>query len=56
MSRTVGVGPWCGTPNGYTNHSCRCDQCRAAWANDRRQYNARWMAKKRKLLKGSPAR
>lgn len=21
-----------GTANGYTNHKCRCDKCRAAWA------------------------
>jgi hypothetical protein len=21
-----------GTANGYNNHACRCDKCRAAWA------------------------
>lgn len=21
-----------GTPGGYTNHACRCDLCKAAWA------------------------
>lgn len=23
---------WHGTSGGYTNHKCRCDECRAAWA------------------------
>lgn len=22
---------WHGTPGGYNNHKCRCDECRAAW-------------------------
>ena len=22
---------WHGTPGGYTNHQCRCDECRAAF-------------------------
>lgn len=22
---------WHGTAGGYTNHSCRCDECREAW-------------------------
>jgi hypothetical protein len=24
---------WHGTPNGYSNYRCRCDECRAAWAS-----------------------
>lgn len=23
--------PWHGTPGGYSNHKCRCDDCRLAW-------------------------
>lgn len=22
---------WHGTPGGYTNHNCHCDQCKTAW-------------------------
>jgi hypothetical protein len=28
-----GPGPWCGTVNGYSNHKCRCNACREAWAD-----------------------
>lgn len=27
-----------GTPGGYTNHRCRCDECRTAWREYRRGY------------------
>lgn len=27
-----------GTVNGYTNHKCRCDECRSAWATYVRTY------------------
>jgi len=36
-----GPGPWCGTPGGYSNHACKCDACKAAWAEARRAYMAR---------------
>ena len=29
-----------GTPGGYTNHRCRCDDCRRAWAEYMRRYQA----------------
>lgn len=27
-----------GTAGGYTNHRCRCDECRTAWAKAHREY------------------
>src|SRR5271165_7010280 len=26
------AGKWHGTTDGYSNHDCRCDDCRTAWA------------------------
>lgn len=34
--------PWHGTAGGYTNHHCRCNDCREAW----RAVNARRRAKR----------
>jgi hypothetical protein len=28
-----------GTPNGYSNHACRCDRCRHAWTESQRPYS-----------------
>lgn len=33
--------PWHGTSGGYSNHSCRCDDCRGAWANRMKAYRRR---------------
>lgn len=30
------IDDWHGTPNGYSNYSCRCDPCTWAWASFRR--------------------
>lgn len=35
------VPRWHGTTGGYTNHKCRCDGCRAAWAEYTRGIKAR---------------
>jgi len=32
--------PWHGTAGGYSNHKCRCDRCRTAWAAMCRQMKA----------------
>lgn len=32
---------WHGTANGYNNHGCRCDLCRAANTEQQRVYNAK---------------
>lgn len=34
----VGKGPWCGTPGGYSNHACRCPECREAWRLQHKKY------------------
>lgn len=31
---------WHGTVNGYANHGCKCDGCRAAWATYYRERRA----------------
>jgi hypothetical protein len=33
--------PWHGTQDGYTNHDCRCDRCRAANTRAMRKYRAK---------------
>lgn len=33
-----GPGPWCGTSSGYTNHGCRCDDCKAWKAKASKAY------------------
>lgn len=40
---------WHGTPGGYTNHRCRCDECRAAWAEYQRGYYSRSAASASKM-------
>ena len=32
---------WHGTAGGYTNHSCRCDDCKAAWTEQCKQARIR---------------
>ena len=32
---------WHGTPGGYTNHDCRCGECRSAWASYNKAYRHR---------------
>jgi hypothetical protein len=34
-----GPGSWCGTVGGYTNHACRCDECKRA----AREYRCNYM-------------
>lgn len=29
---------WHGTSGGYSNHRCRCDECKRAWASAHRAY------------------
>lgn len=33
-----------GTPGGYKNHACRCDECREAWNSYHREHRARQRA------------
>lgn len=33
--------PWHGTTGGYTNHACRCDDCREAKRERDREYRQR---------------
>ena len=40
-----------GTSGGYTNHKCRCVDCRAAWATTMREYKRRRVAEGRPLPK-----
>jgi hypothetical protein len=41
ITMTAGDGdPRHGTLNGYVNQRCRCVECRAAWAEYRRQQRA----------------
>jgi hypothetical protein len=39
-----------GTAGGYTNHRCRCDDCRRAWSED----HARRTAERAALLAADP--
>jgi hypothetical protein len=39
---------WHGSIGGYTNHGCRCDDCRAAWRDHRR-------LKRASLVRPAPA-
>lgn len=48
MGATLGPGPWCGTPGGYTNHRCRCERCREAWAIAHKAYMHRNPEQQRK--------
>jgi hypothetical protein len=46
MPRTISVtcdptAAWCGTPDGYTNHRCRDDKCRAANVARNREWRER---------------
>jgi hypothetical protein len=47
----VNVERWHGTSGGYTNHKCRCDECRAAW----RAYISRRRAERYAEVNGGPA-
>lgn len=49
-----GPGKWCGTPSGYQNHMCRCDECKA-WkaASSKKYYNSE---KGRKVRKAAAQR
>src|SRR4051794_28564501 len=38
--------PWHGTPGGYSNHLCRCQDCTDAWAIRCRVYHRRYREKK----------
>ena len=37
----VGGASWHGTLDGYNNHKCHCDRCKAAYSEWKRQYRAR---------------
>lgn len=36
--RIYGPGPWCGTSNGYRNHRCKCDKCKAWKMSEIKRY------------------
>lgn len=41
MSLASIVEPWHGTSGGYTNHACRCRDCRSAWSRTMESYRRR---------------
>lgn len=43
---------WHGTPGGYSNHRCRCDDCRLAWNAYQVEYKSRKMTDLEALTHG----
>lgn len=52
--RRVTREAWHGTYNGYSNHKCRCDDCRAAGALFMAEYRARKFGGKLCRMKNCP--
>lgn len=47
--------PFHGTPGGYTNHQCKCEACRAAWAKHHKESGAQIRYRARLRAKGLTA-
>ena len=43
------IETWHGTAGGYTNHRCRCSECRGAWADYMRTYQRSIRAANRRM-------